>query len=283
MLASLMGLGLFLAGGTAQAQNWAPANSPYGSWRTGSWKDSSTDTTSNTNWKSANPAPYPMAPAPVYTPTPQKDVATPALIPVEKGATAAKPTPPPKYGVQPVRYQAPARGYASQAADDLFSISIQLDNLPGREQLFRLESETALNERMRQEGLTKPSRERITFPDEPVVSTDPYPGRHWPPMPEYAEPSYVCYGRLLFEQKSTERYGWDLGIIQPVVSTGAFLADMAILPYQIAMSPCRCYECSAGQCLPGDPVPYLIYPIELSATGGIAEAGVVLGLLAIFP
>jgi hypothetical protein len=160
--------------------------------------------------------------------------------------------------------------------------TIQLEP-PGNDRLFRLESEAALNERMRQEGKTKIPREPITFPDEPVVSRDAFPGRHWPPQTEVVEPNYVCHGRLLFEDKNSERFGWDFGILQPVISTAKFYADVVTLPYHIATAPCRCYDCSAGLCLPGDPVPYLIYPPEISVTGSLAEAGSILGILAIFP
>ena len=58
---------------------------------------------------------------------------------------------------------------------------------------------------------------------------------------------------------------------------------MLFLPYHIGTQPCRCYECSAGYCLPGDPVPYLLYPPELSLSGFLLEAGTVVSLAAIFP
>jgi hypothetical protein len=93
----------------------------------------------------------------------------------------------------------------------------------------------------------------------------------------------LCYGRLLFEDLNSERYGWDLGFIQPFVSGGRFLWDMALLPYHTATAPCRCFECNAGYCLPGDPVPYLLYPLELSLTGAAWEASVIVALFAIFP
>jgi hypothetical protein len=93
----------------------------------------------------------------------------------------------------------------------------------------------------------------------------------------------VCYGRLLFEQKNLERYGWDLGFITPFVSAGKFYWDVVWIPYHIWTAPCRQYECSAGYCLPGDPVPLLIYPPELSLTGTVMEAGTIVALFAIFP
>lgn len=161
--------------------------------------------------------------------------------------------------------------------------TIQLDP-PGSERLFRLESEASLNERMRQEARGRgDSPERITFPEEPRLSKERYAGRAWPKQQTFAEPFYVCHRRLYFEQKNEERYGWDLGVIQPLVSAGYFFGDLVTLPYKFGTEPCRWYECSAGQCLPGQPTPYLIYPPQPSITGFAMEAAIVGTLFAIFP
>jgi len=97
------------------------------------------------------------------------------------------------------------------------------------------------------------------------------------------EPYFVSHKRLLFEQINTERYGWDFGIIDPPISAGLFFADVALLPYHAFTDPFRCCETGAGYCLPGDPVPYLLYPPEYSLTGAVAEAGAIGAVLAIFP
>jgi hypothetical protein len=188
------------------------------------------------------------------------------------------------YTIRRTEYQPPAGLTDDRRSTEerLLEQAIQLEP-PGPDRIFRLESEAALNERIRQEGKTKTPPEKFTFPDEPVVSREPYPGRHWPPQTEYAEPNYLCYGRLLFEDKNTERYGWDLGILQPVVSAGAFFADVVTLPYHVGTAPCRCYECNSGLCLPGDPVPYLLYPPELSLTGAVTEGAAIGAIFAIFP
>jgi hypothetical protein len=178
---------------------------------------------------------------------------------------------------QPGIPQGTARGGEEQV-----EFQVQLEP-PGPQRLFRLESERSLNERMRQEARERPSPERIAFPEEPVVTGGGPLTRAFPPAQELVEPYYVCYNRLYFEDLNSERYGWDLGFLQPVVSTGLFFFDVAFLPYHMAMEPCRCYECSSGYCLPGDPVPYLIYPPEWSVTGTMAEIGVIAGLIAIFP
>lgn len=136
---------------------------------------------------------------------------------------------------------------------------------------------------MRQEARERPSPERIAFPEEPILSRDRYKGRHWTPTYEIVEPQYVCHGRLLFEELNSERYGWDLGVIQPLVSAAVFYADVAALPYNAFKDFGRKFECNAGYCLPGDPVPYLIYPPEWSLTGVLAEGCAIAALIAVFP
>jgi hypothetical protein len=152
---------------------------------------------------------------------------------------------------------------------------------PSPDQLFRVESEATLRERMRQEARSTNAPQPF-FPPEPPP--EPYfAGRSWPHRVALAEPSYVCYGRLLFEQINGERYGWDLGALHPLVSLGVFYLDVATLPYHLATEPCRCYECSAGYCLPGDPVPLLLYLPQCSATGALAEAAAIAVVLVAFP
>jgi hypothetical protein len=171
---------------------------------------------------------------------------------------------------------------AKSVLEELPEYQIQLEP-PGPERLFRLESEQTLQERMRQEARQRPTLERIAFPEEPVLSTEAYTPRQFPPAQELAEANYVCYRRLYFEDINSERYGWDLGFIQPFVSAGKFYFDLIAFPYHCGTEPCRKFECSAGYCLPGDPVPYLLYPPELSLTGTIFEAGTISALFAIFP
>jgi hypothetical protein len=159
---------------------------------------------------------------------------------------------------------------------------IQLEP-PPFERLIRLESEEALRERIRQERRDKQTGQRATIPEEEPLIEERYQPRTFPLQGILAEPSYLCYGRLLFEDRNSERYGWDLGIIQPVVSTALFYADVVTLPYHRFSAPLYRHDSSAGECLPGDPVPYLLYPPGFSVTGAMAEAGAIVGLIAIFP
>jgi hypothetical protein len=153
--------------------------------------------------------------------------------------------------------------------------------LPGWEVITRLESESALKERMRQELLR--SGERIVFPDEPVVAKEPYKGRRVEPLTKLVEPNFVVHGRLLFEQPNFERGQWDFGVLGPVLSVGKFYTDIALLPYHVFTRPLQCYDTSAGKCLPGDPAPFRVEPFEFSLTGLAAEAGAITALYFIFP
>lgn len=167
--------------------------------------------------------------------------------------------------------------------DPKTTYEIQLDP-PGLERLARLESDSALQERMRQETKDRAEFDSISFPDGPILSRDIYKGRGsaFPRRTMTVEPTYVNYRRLYFEDLNSERYGWDLGIVQPVVSTGKFLYDFALLPMHVAMDPCG-RDTNKGYCLPGDPTPLLLYPPELSYKGTIAEAATIIALVAIFP
>src|SRR5262249_23227871 len=134
------------------------------------------------------------------------------------------------------------------ATDETPEYQIQLE-VPSLERVTRRESDLNLQERIRQENKNRPSADRIEFPSEPPLSTDTYTTRVFPPMTRAVEPNYVCYDRMYFEERNSERFGWDLGIIQPLVSAGIFFFDVAALPYHVGTDPCRKYECSAGYCL----------------------------------
>jgi hypothetical protein len=190
--------------------------------------------------------------------------------------------PPGGSALQQTGFQQPGGMRRGPSADETSDYQIQLEP-PGPQRIFRLESEAKLQERIRQESRERPTYERIIFPDEPIVGHGQHAARMFPHRDMLVEPNYVCYNRLYFEQKNSERFGWDLCFIQPFVSAGTFFFDVATLPYHFWTDPCRCYECSAGYCLPGDPVPLLLYPPELSLTGALAEAMTGAALFLIFP
>jgi hypothetical protein len=144
-----------------------------------------------------------------------------------------------------------------------FAFPLHLD-VPGKEELFRLESEDALRERIRLETMKTPLGKLIgpaEFPDPRIrLSTEVHGPRNWTSLSEYVEPNYVGYRRLYFEQKNLSRYGWDLGMFSPLISAGAFYFDLVTFPLQFIAEPRRRFEFNTGFCLPGDPVPLLLYP-----------------------
>jgi hypothetical protein len=147
---------------------------------------------------------------------------------------------------------------------------------PSPEQMFQLQSEKDLQGRIRKD----PKHANLEFPALPAM-----PPTARPPLAMcgiLVEPNYVDYRRLLFEDKNSERYGWNLGPVQPFVSAGNFFAGMAFLPYKLFSWPCMRYDSNAGLCLPGDPVPYYIYPPGLSLTGTAFETGAIIALHYIF-
>jgi hypothetical protein len=240
----------------------------------------------------ANTVPSGFQPPPTIAPSVQS---TQYILPPPPPATGTAParpfyTPPtlprplvPPSAIQPVQGQMPMP-IPRQSDTDTSPISL---DIPEFMRIFnRLDTEAALQERIRQEGRERdpeqPERS-IIFPDEVTLTKEQYPGRHWPRQVCYAEPNYILYYRLYFQELNSERYGWDLGPISPLVSTMYFFRDVAMFPYNFGTDICRAHDSNAGYCLPGDPVPYLLYPIELSWTGTGVEAATIVTLLAVFP
>jgi len=165
---------------------------------------------------------------------------------------------------------------------------------PGPELLFRLESEDQLQERIlqedKQQAVQRQDPDRVEtfplvekFPPKPVLSQVNFEGRTFKRLVCEVEPTYVMHRRLMFQHVNTERYGWEMGFVQPFLSAAVFYKDVMFFPYHYATNPHVRYDASAGWCLPGDPVPYMLYPPELSITGGLLQAGVVTGIASIFP
>jgi hypothetical protein len=155
-------------------------------------------------------------------------------------------------------------------------------NLPPRAQIFgpirnERQLENWIMEEVRASQGLKPT-EQLQFPNEEIIGlgiTYKPKTSQYPPQKVNFENTYQVYRRPLFEELNAERYGWDLGIIQPLVSTMYFYKDVIALPYNFA-SGCTqgFWDTSAGKCLPGSPVPYCLYPQGLSITGGAFEGTV---------
>jgi hypothetical protein len=125
------------------------------------------------------------------------------------------------------------------------------------------------------------------FPPEPVigggVAYEPKTASYPPARVNY-NALYIVHRRLHFEEKNAERYGWDLGVIQPLVSAMYFYKDVLLWPNSLA-SGCAYgfYDTNVGKCLPGSPTPYMLYPPGLTITGTAFEAVVITGAVFIAP
>jgi hypothetical protein len=204
-------------------------------------------------------------------------------------AAKAVPVPPPPSTQAPstimqARYQPPPRlGMTLEEQRQTYQIQVEP---PGLERLqLSLTNDPDLQERIRQETLTRVPNERVTFPEEPILSRERYFGRGgiWPQRGVIVVPNYTCYNKLYFEDKNSERYGWELGLLQPFISTGLFFYDFALFPMHCLADPCNKNDCSVGHCMPGDPVPYRLYPLEITPLGVAGEVAAILALVVIFP
>jgi hypothetical protein len=123
----------------------------------------------------------------------------------------------------------------------------------------------------------------LVFPPLPPVGRDQEyqtkAVRHgYDPRQMFYEPNFVIHRRLHFEEKNAERYGWDLGFIQPFVSLAYFYKDSLLWPNSLASGiEVGFWDTNAGKCLPGSPVPYYVYPLGLTKTGMLFEASVITG------
>ena len=172
---------------------------------------------------------------------------------------------------------------ADAAEEERKEFQIHVD-IPGLQRLSQLDSDRKLEERIRQETRERTPNEQVVFPEQPILSRQIHMGRVglWPVRQLVVEPNFLVHRKLLFQQLNTERYGWDLGPITPLVCAGKFYTDLLTVPMAIGARPCE-RDASTGYFLPGDPVPLLLYPPEITMTGSALEVGVILALVAIFP
>lgn len=163
---------------------------------------------------------------------------------------------------------------------------------PPRSDVFQIPNDAEL-ERVILERLRADASRAILFgpgvrfpplPDVGAGATYAAKTGSYPPARVTYEPLYIVHRRLHFEEKNAERYGWDLGIVQPLVSTLYFYKDVLCAPNSLgAGCAYGFWDTNAGKCLPGSPTPYFLYPPGLTITGTAAEAALVTGAVFIFP
>ena len=89
----------------------------------------------------------------------------------------------------------------------------------------------------------------------------------------------IAHHPLWFQDLNLERYGYNYGIGQTLVSSVKFCADAALLPYNlIAQPPCDCVY-TLGYDRPGNCVPYRCYRLPWRPEAALFIGGVTTGLV----
>ena len=228
---------------------------------------------------------------PAYQVRPQL---VPAMTPV--AAQAPPPATPPN-GKPPAEPSPEDKGGDAKDKGKLAAVIVVDPSVPpiDRARAFRLDDDDALNKRIVAE-LVEFERRNPKFVFNPNEFALPQPAKvgatgvayvpktaGYSPTSALIEPGYVVHRRLLFEEKNSERYGWDLGFVQPLVSTAAFYKDALLYPAHVASNLFERYDTSAGKCLPGSPVPYYLYPEEITPFGATVGALAIVGTAFVAP
>lgn len=158
---------------------------------------------------------------------------------------------------------------------------------PTHDELFQLRGERGLYNLIVQDYRKLENRPDVTpnFPPtgQLVAAGVKYEPRQMPPSQITVVPAYLCHQPLYFEEKNSERHGWEMGIWQPFISAGTFYKDLAFLPYKMGLdNPFSCVT-NVGKCLPGDCVPYILYVTPFTWKGAALEAGTIIGGGALWP
>ncbi|MFO0822320.1 MAG: hypothetical protein U0792_04255 [Gemmataceae bacterium] len=199
--------------------------------------------------------------------------------------TVPTPTFPPD--LVPKTLEPPPRGAVS-------SDNSKYTKLPPRDKIFAIYDDAQLEgiimnsiRDMNAKAGVKTDEATLVFPPMDRVGGDQsYQAKTaaYQPMQVSYDALYMIHRRLHFEDKNSERYGWDLGIIQPMVSALVFYKDVLMWPQSLASGfSYGFWDTNAGKCLPGSPVPYMWYPPGLTVTGSLFEGVIITGAAFIFP
>ena len=122
------------------------------------------------------------------------------------------------------------------------------------------------------------------LPKECLIDQPQFQARQWEPSKITWKASNLMHKPLYFEDVNLERYGHTAGpILQPVVSSAHFFANIAVLPYKMGVHlPNEC-QYALGYYRPGDCAPWITQPVPLSLRGALFQAGAVAGAVALIP
>jgi hypothetical protein len=93
----------------------------------------------------------------------------------------------------------------------------------------------------------------------------------------------LCHGPLRFEQPNLERYGYSLGVVQPVVSAAHFFSTMPLLPYHMTTDRARECQYTLGHYRPGSYAPFRRSRIPLRLDAAAVQGWVTTGVFFLVP
>lgn len=122
------------------------------------------------------------------------------------------------------------------------------------------------------------------LPKECLIEQPQFQQRQWEPSKITWKASNLMHKPLYFEEVNLERYGHTAGpILQPVISSAHFFANIAVLPYKMGVHlPNEC-QYALGYYRPGDCAPWITQPVPLSLRGALFQAGAVTGAALLIP
>nr|WP_236696060.1 hypothetical protein [Rhodopirellula islandica] len=122
------------------------------------------------------------------------------------------------------------------------------------------------------------------LPTECLLEQVAFTPRRWKPTTVVWAASNLCHKPLYFEEVNLERYGHTAGpVLQPVLSSAHFFANIAVLPYKMGVhSPHEC-QYALGYYRPGNCAPWIIPPVPLSLRGAWYQAAAVTGTALLVP
>lgn len=108
--------------------------------------------------------------------------------------------------------------------------------------------------------------------------------RNWNPSTITWNASNLYHYPLYFQEVNLERYGHTAGpILQPVVSSAHFFANIAVLPYKMGVHPPNECQYALGYYRPGNCAPWILPPVPISLRGGLTQAAVMSGAILLVP
>jgi hypothetical protein len=131
-------------------------------------------------------------------------------------------------------------------------------------------------------GEVPPSAAQQYFSDSAVSGA--WSGRGWSQSCYQWEASALYHNPLYFEDVPLERYGHSLPPpFQPLLSGAKFFGTIPFLSYKMVLEPMNEHIYALGYYRPGNPAPWLWYPIPIRYDATAVEAGIVLGLIFVLP